>query len=422
MSKKKKYGLFTALSVLLVLIVTHFIVKNTLAPEKHIAKMQNAFVQEDASEFLKQFSIPDGTSSNAKGFFEYVDDYGWSNLRGQLTAAIQTIEDGNLPDTIEDKDGNKLISVVDHKILGGLYHKLQFKIHATNVKVESELTDVKFAVDDYNVKTSIDKAINVGKFIPGNYKWEASINNPYGKGSYSGTMKVHPETDNTYNFTPKINAAMVYIMSDLDSSIVFVNNKSTKRTVAEFAELGGIGPIPLDKSVQIHSVGKNDSGKSIKSAIVKVDSPEIELPFESIQQARAEEERQNALSSIADNYRSDLENYYARFREEYETDFNNHEFYELEDYISPSNTKLIAEFKEYMYKFSGEDSIFLGPDTILSIKAISSNKFELVARENGEFTSGEDYETESLETKIQKYVISIDNEDYFIIESRDKLQ
>lgn len=418
---KKKIGIISGIILLILIFASHFIIKSILSPEKQIAKMQNAFVKEQAKSFLNEFTYDKDTKVDENGFYAYIDHADWPKIRQKLTDSNKQLEEGQLPDTIKDQDGNKIISIVKEDILGGLYYKVKYMLHTTTVRVKSDLTDVQFVVDDQSATTASDKSVLLGKFLPGKYHWTASIDNVYGEGKFSGSMNVKPKSENKFTYTPKVAAAMVSLSSDLDNSTVFINNKTTKKTVTEINDAGGIGPIPLDNSVSIYSKGKNDDGNLIKSSVVKVSSEEVNLPFKEVQQAREEAAKQSALEANKEEYEDRIREFYEGFRSDYQADFNDHDYYYLEDYFYPTSTSLIADFKEYLDKFVEDDQIELGPDTILSIKAISPTEFELIARENGEFTSSETYETEPLSTKFQKYIIILDAEDNMWIKSRDEL-
>src|SRR5690606_26182790 len=101
------------------------------------------------------------------------------------------LESEELSNIILDSNGNKFISVVSDPILFGLYDHITFLVHPITVQAEMPLDATSLVMGEKTVTGNKGETVNAGKFIPGSYKWTASVESDYSPINTEGTADVY---------------------------------------------------------------------------------------------------------------------------------------------------------------------------------------------------------------------------------------
>lgn len=407
-SKKKKFGLLALLGLIILCVATHFIIKSMINPTKTIQAMDADFQDENEKAFLNHFNYDKKTNVDEKGFYDYIEDQSWTSIRADLLAQTEQFEKTGLVDPITDENGNKIIKIEKTPYLGGLYDKISFSIIPVKVAVTSDYNKVQFTTEDITIDVNKSDEADVGEFLPGKYKWKAVLQSDYGNMKFDGSFDTAENTDNNdFTYDLPIEPTFVSFTSNNSDATVYLNNKSTAKTIYDEE---AFGPLPLDGSVTAHAVVM-DGGKEQKTKKVKIDSNEMALDFQYIKDQETVAEKQNALDELVYEHRYDLESFYSDFRSAYESDFNLHAYNAVPSYIV-AGTELETKYKDFFPKFVEDDEVSNHTNIVTNIKAIDDNTFQLDTEEDYTFYSHEDITIDYSYKK--KYTIITSGDGYLI--------
>ena len=403
MNKKQKILLSFLGTVLLLGVISHVVLSNLYNPVKKIQAMNNAYNTQDKEALFNEFHVKKGTVADAQNFYATINEYGWTELRDNLTYEVEKIKNNEHTNIIYNT--GEFISVNKKPILFGIYNNIEFTIIPTEVSVYAPMKNMTIRFGDKEVfSQEDDEQISLGHFIAGNYEWSyeyddglmpLSGKSDYYLGSYEDNAAV---IDVDWNFTT------LTIESDIEDAILVVDGKSTGKTVSELYEFY---PAQLRPSSKIYAQIEDKDGKEVKSDILPLDSEYLYLRFEHVQQEIRIAEHEEVIRDLYKNFRSNYEDaiYYTNFSyiENYFKDGSQ---------IKQNYAKFITDHEKipgYYYDFLLND--------ITAFKALSDTKFELQSFETFNYSSEEDgnihYE------RKKKYTISYADEDYFIDEILD---
>ncbi|REB08549.1 zinc-ribbon domain-containing protein [Sporosarcina sp. BI001-red] len=398
MKKSSKIMLILAGLVAIGLISTHFILQNMYDPMKKIDSMNTAYNNQDHEAFFKQFTLKKGTIASADNFYALVSEYGWKDLRNELTYEAEKIKNKKPADMIYDT--GEFISITKKPVVLGLYQDVNFTILPTAVTVTPPLGNTTFHFGGEEITAAqAEESVLIGQFIPGEYKWSFESTGGFMPLAGKGTYTLTPDESNRQQLDIDWDFTTLYLDSDLEDATVYINGTSTKKKVSELSE---IYPAQLNKSIKIQAVSKDKDGKEVKSSEVPADSDEIYLAFEHVQQ------EQQLTEEIAE-----VEDFYKGFRSDYEDAIYYADFSYIENYFKPGSVirKDYAKFVSDHSTIPGYFYEFLLND-VTSVTPQSSGSFELLSYEKFNYSSYEDSPLRY--DRKKKYVISKVNGDYVI--------
>lgn len=384
MSKKNKLTLLSIIVIIILLLAGHLTMKSITDPTKIITAMHEDFEKEDVKAFLGHFNYEKKVHIDTNDFYDYIDEQSWPNIRSQLLANIKTLKENGLADPIYDGNGNKLIKIESKPILGGLYHKISFKLVPIHVSVASNYDHVQFTSSDKTIELSSVENTYLGDYFPGTYKWSAILKSEYGNLPFNGKMQLTDAEDNEQTYIPEIEPDYITIHSNNEDAIIYINGENTKKSIYD---LESIGPVPLDGSVTVQAI-VTDNGKTYKTDKVKVKETDIILDFKYIEDQKKKKEQEKKLADLADEHYNDIKDFYTRFREAYESDVNNH-VYDATSYYITSDSKLAKDYKSYFPKFVDDDEISNHTNILSNLVATNNTTFTFDTNESYTFYSHE---------------------------------
>lgn len=407
-------GIVSVAVILLGVLGGHFFLKSKYDVSKTINDMNRAYLKNDQSTFLSYFNVSDNVVKNEEGFYSFMEEQGWEDLRDQMKSEVKHLETEGLSNIIEDSEGNKFISVINDPILFGLYDRISFLVHPVKVETEMPLDKTTVVLNDLTVTGAEGDHVAVGNFLPGSYTWKASVPSEYSPIEAEGSIDVSGDGSNVFVFSPSFEAGMITVTSDISDAVIWVNGKSTEKTVKE---MSSFGPIPFNGKVELSAEGKNENNAVVKGDTVKVDSDTVHIPFAHIQEKvaadRAKQQAAEELEQLVEEHEVPLTDFVDSFRYVFEDALNYQDFSYIADYF-PTGSQVQTDYFDDIERHAALEVSYyydFQSNSVTSVKAIDTNTFIVNTAEMFFFTSdGEEFKY----NKTKAYTIKIQGDEYFI--------
>ncbi|MEI4768822.1 hypothetical protein WAX74_04005 [Psychrobacillus sp. FJAT-51614] len=415
--KQKKMRIASIISIFVIIVGlygAHLFLNWKYDTSKIIIEMNKAYVKGEHTEFLSFFSIPEKVIEDSEGFYSFIEDEGWDQLRNQIKEEVKILEDDELSNIILDSHGNKLMSVTNEPLLFGLYDRVSFVLHPIKVQAEIPLNETSIVINEQTVTEDEGKSITIGNFLPGEYNWKASAPSEFATIENEGIINVIGDGNNSFIFKPEMEAGMATITSDLPDAVLWVNNKSTGKTVTEITSLG---PVPYDGTVTITAEAKDTEGKIVKGEQVAIKSNSAHIKFAHIQDKIASDRKKQleieVMRLLKNEHEENVGYYIDNFRYDFENALNSADFSYISGYFPTSSEIQSIYLKEIENhgKIDGYYDYDFQSNTITDIKAIDQNTLYVETAEVFYFYSDdEDY----IYNKTKGYTVTINGDQYFI--------
>lgn len=154
-----------------------------------------------------------------------------------------------------------------------LFDHYTIRVQPAYVEVTSNLEKADVYIDNQKVDTikNADESQTVGPFLPGEHEMKLSTKGDYGTVEMKQTIE-STDSDEEISVDFDWGDHYVSLYSDYFDGTVFVNGKSTGKTVEE---LEYIGPVNLDGSVEVHAERKFGS-KTKKTPAITLEGDIVE--------------------------------------------------------------------------------------------------------------------------------------------------
>jgi len=415
--KQRKLRIASVISVavlILGLFGAHIYLNLKYDASKKLIVMNAAFTKGDGAKFLSQFNIPEKAVKDEEGFYSYIEDQGWEEIRNQMKKEVSVLENEGISNIIRDTDGNKLISVLNEPILFGLYNDITFMVHPVKVEAEMPLDETTVVMDGFEVKGNEGDSVAVGEFLPGSYEWEASIPSEYSKVETKGTELISGDGDNHFVFSPSLEAGMITVTSDISEATLWINGKSTGKTVKEMKIFG---PVALNGTVKILAEAKDESGALVKGETVAVESEKVHIEFAHVQEKitsdRLKQREAEELRQFVEDNEMLVSDYIDSFRYNFEDALNYADFSYITDYFetgSEIQADYLADIERHGSMTDSYNYDFQS-NTITGVKAIDENTLLVNTAEMFFFSSND---TVLRYNKTKAYTVKINIDQYYI--------
>lgn len=405
--KKKKAMLITVMALLVILIGTHVFLKSKYNSSKVLIEMNQAYTQSDYKEFFSHFTFDDHIMNDAESFYSFVEEEGWKEIRDQMKSEVELLENEGLSNIITDSTGNKFITVSEEPILFGLYNEVSFLIHPVTVEATILLDKTAIEIHEKTVTGNKDEKIEIGKFIPGNYKWKATAASDYSPIENSGTAEIRGNGSNLYELNPALEAGMVTVTSDLAGAVLWIDGKSTEKTVTEMKTLG---PVPFNKTVEISAEAKDENDTVVKAEPILVEGETAHITFDFVQQNLAAEKSEKLEAKqrqkLLETHEMMLHDLIASFRYEFESALNYGDFSYISSFF-PSASPIQAEYIEKMEEHYNSEEYYeydFISTVVTDIQAINSTTMQVNTDEVFLYTlDGNDFRYH----KTKRYTVNV---------------
>ena len=360
--------------------------------------MHEAFTKEDAATFYSYFELPENTNGTAEQFYDWFASEDWSDIREELLEELEHEEEGIGADPITVMY-NDALQITKEDVLFGLYKKTVFKIKPLEVSIDTPFAGTEVTIANKKVSTT-DEPTTIGKFIPGDYTYKYNFDGPYMPITGTGEVTISSYDDHQTVEELEIAYESVNLYSNYEDAIVYINDKSTNKTVAE---LDTLQPVQFNDDAKIHLVAKDSEGKEIVSSSHILNESDIHFEFE-----------EDIQAALVEN----VEQFYQMFRSDYVNAIDNIDFSNVSSYF-PDGEQIKKDYQKFIEdhrSIPGYRYNFISNE-VNDIKVISNSEIELYSTEKFDYYSDEDGQLSYIREKL--YKIQYTNNEFKIKEIKD---
>lgn len=399
----KKIIYSTAALILVAIIVGHFIITSLTNSDKIVTTLHNALVEGNQETFINQLVLQKGVHYDAASYMEYIRecDPDWF-LETMKTTAGNVQEDGSTRFVFHEDD-SELFQIRARKFLF-FYPVIEITPISSEVSLVTDVHNatVSIAGKDYELA---GEDINLGQFLPGYYKMVASTADPMYASKETFTIAIINNAPNDISVLS--GNVMVHLDGEELDSTVYVNGKSTGKTIEELKQ---IGPIFGGKEITLIVEKETPDGKMAKSFEEVVSGGEYTYFYYpdtvSFMEKTPEEIAEEAFDREA------LERLVLDFRTAYEIALNEKSFSKIEPYLQPKSPAY-KELKKFINEIGNEYYAYDFVYNYIYNTKLSTEKAVVSTNEEFYFTNHE-HETLFYEREKDYEIIANDNGDYKI--------
>lgn len=208
------------------------------------------------------------------------------------------------------ENSSELSAIANLKANGkkwGIFDRYVIEVKPYYVNVISDYENTTIEVDEEEIgNVTEDQEQTFGPFLPGEHTIKATISGDYGKVSQSIAFSDSSLEDRTTSVKFNWSDYFFTIYTNEEDATLFVNGKSTKKTLED---LDLLGPVALDGSVKVHAEMKSGK-KTIKSDTVTIKDGiyGVELYFEEEELYTSEENSEDNEKSTEERDSEDNKN------------------------------------------------------------------------------------------------------------------
>lgn len=281
-TKRSKIGVIIALVLIAGLFTGYKIVKFMNRPSKLVESFVTAIKNDDAGKVSSILSNKEHDveidEAAAKQFITYLKDHPdlHSDVKKDLEAQAR-LEEGNsmisknFSDLLTLKEGGKKWFIFDqYGILAKpLYIKVTANQDPTTIFIDGKKMGTVKADEDVST---------FGPYLPIEHKVKAVYKGEYDTVENEQTLNPSDADEDDLYADFDLTGNHVYVYSNYDDAMLFVNGKNINKTVGEVETFG---PVKTDGSIRLHAEIKDSSGiKKSNTVAIQEAAQEVELYFE----------------------------------------------------------------------------------------------------------------------------------------------
>ncbi|WP_252502116.1 hypothetical protein [Sporosarcina sp. Marseille-Q4943] len=364
MKRKTKMLLAVVVAFCLLAVGTHFILSHLNDSTKQLKRIHNAIIDEDGEALFAEFFVRDDLIYVKDSFAKSLQTENLSVLFDELTHTVDRVKNSRLTEVVVDESGVDLFRVKYGKRFY-VYPTALIEPIPHPLFIDTDLTDTTLVIADREFELT-GKPLTIINVLPDSYTLTLRGNN-----TYVDTEESIFLDRSSFNTNAEIklsrSAYAVQLEGMPSDSIVFVNGKSTEKTLAE---LPSIAPI-FGEGATFHAIRSLDGGGTEESEkVVGIPGHSISFTFPLLvkeeQEAKEREEaarlereeaarleREETARKEREKAESDLallqeaaETYQA-FRSAYEDALNFRNFAYVEPYLN-GGSNVYKEMKKFI--------------------------------------------------------------------------
>ncbi len=283
----------------------------------------DALETEDASRLSESLVMDRGgravDEADARKLLEYFAE---NNLTDQAIADVQRGYEGYVPDT-------RLLAVVKAGKHFGLYDRYRIAVTTSMVEATTNFKEAVIALDGEAVATadSDDYLIELGPFLPGSYKLEASFDGGFAHLRAEQSIEVSGN-GGTIAADLALNGGIVQVEANYENAAIYVDGQDTGKATGGDVR---IGPVALDGSSRMHAELAFPWGLA-KSAPVPIEGDNVNLRID----PNTDELKEAVMSAV------------ASFIQSWSDAYNKHDAGVVKHLSEERAAELAASMEEYM--------------------------------------------------------------------------
>ncbi len=385
MPERTKIILSVGGAVLLILLGAYQWLSHHYDPMKVLQEMDRAIVDDDSKAFLKHIDFDKEALLNETAYFDYIKQHEWEQVKPQLLELIESKSQAPFDFTVKSKYGADLYKVIKKRKFG-LFSTYSFRAVPAHLMVSTTVDDTVVAIDKQEWTAAAEKPAEIKKIYPGVYAYEAQAENLFGDFSEQAEVEVAAKNDNELFI--EFPYEVYTIESDQMDAILFVNGKSTKKTLKELQK---VGPFP-EKEVKMHAEWTNPQGKVMKTkTVTQHDAFWGTIFFEF------------GYESDIDEFSFSAGDHVLNFRDAYEQALNSKDYQLIEPFIEAGSAaekelkKFVADLEKLTFHYEFTENV------ILDTEFVDDGMYRVTTKETFTYTHYEkdkeevtDYEREKV--------------------------
>ncbi|WP_191991869.1 zinc ribbon domain-containing protein [Bacillus aerolatus] len=307
-SRRKKGWIAVALLLIVVTVAGWKIAESMNKPLKVVKEFEKAVDKNNAKQMAKllnsgqdEMEVDEEAAAQLLKFYQE-DPSALAETKENLRMEAKKIEN----DELFSKKEAGLLSIVEAGKAWGMVPKYGLDFQPVYFKVSANRKGAALKIDGRDEgKLQEDEAKTFGPYLPIPHELEASSKGEYA--TVEDKREIDPQEENNHKIEMEfdLRGSTVQLSSNYDEAIVFINGKSTNKTVTALAE---IGPVPVDGSLKVHAEVK-EKGQLLKSETVVITEDEvhygIDLLLDDSAIREAEERAEAALAEKEANRTKD---------------------------------------------------------------------------------------------------------------------
>lgn len=394
-SFKKKLAFISVGVLAIALAAGHYTIQAKTSPDNKISNFLTALESGDDEAVMKEISVSKDTVKNEEIYVAYLKSLDYDVLQANISDGAEGIKKDGITRVITDDNGHKIFKLKQEKYLS-MYPMVTIEAVPVNVELVTDLPNGKYSIAEKNFDFAKGEQV-LGEFLPGIYPTTASS-----EGAYNSSLETDQEIvgneDVAIEF--KKQQMMVSLASDKPDAVVFINGKTTKKSVKDLTE---IGPVFDGDTVSIHAELKDEKSNPVNAT--GGDQVNLSVGKEVV----AEEQKEESVYFDE----ATLEEFIWNFRSAYEIALNSQRYSEVAQYLQPGSVALkeIDDFigdlgdQYFLYQFYTDD--------VLDYE-VDGNVAYVTTYEEFDFTNHE-YETTNYKRNKVYEVVADKNNGYKIV-------
>ncbi|MDZ5472036.1 zinc-ribbon domain-containing protein [Bacillus sp. 31A1R] len=341
LSKKMIVSVLMLVILAIILVISHLVLSSIYNADKIIYKFETAVKDGDIQTVQKL--LKDGGTSvdlsdkSVEAFIDYLTVNDLDEINKGLQKELRKANNSRETDPIVDQYGNSILEIKKGEKRFFLYQQYTIKAVPFKIKVASPFDNVEVQINEEKLKklNNAEEYQVVGNLLPGAHLVEGIYKGEYVTLKAEETIDASNASGNIIEVYLPIEGEYIALYSNREDAVLFVNGKSTGKTVSE---LSSFGPISTDGSIKLHAEANGQNGM-LKSEVIEItDSYEVYLWFE---EEEFEEEQTVNYSE------SELENFMYDYLSTSVYSINEGDFSIVEHFHDP-NGKTYDESKDYL--------------------------------------------------------------------------
>ncbi|WP_377887527.1 zinc-ribbon domain-containing protein [Alkalihalobacillus sp. R86527] len=379
LSRKKKISLLASGITIACLIIAHFVITSMTDPMNKVKAMDRAISEEETEAFFDEVNLDQSALINKDHYLQYIKESGWEEIRLQLIAMEEA--DYAFDTTIRDSNGNQVFIVKKKALIPGVYYTYAFDAIPNEVLVSSNVEEATITIGKQSSDAKeVGEEMSFGKAYPGEFDVSGTASNPFGKFTYEDTVELMTHGNEPISIPIEFSGFMLSYDTNVPESTLFIDGKSTKKTLSEFDALG---PFPDDKNVVMHAEWKDSDGEVHKTDDINQYEDNwgtLEFEFAIDEDAVVASTLEKVGEDTVENSDS-AEDHVLNFRQAYENALNSRDYSIISPFLlskSPADKELkkyIGDLQDkgYSYEFT-DNTVTATEDLGEGMYSVSTNE------------------------------------------------
>lgn len=298
-NKKTKVIAISVIAAAAILGGAYYGIDKTMMAPKAVSEKFIASVKGNDVDKVKQY-VNDGqiqleaNDEQTKSFLTYLHENPdvMKSISEGLAADSRALEAG-----VPSEDHSSYAKLEQDGKKWGIFNHYTVQVNPVYAKVQSTEDATGVYIDGKKAGTvSSDSSKKIGPFLPGTHTVKGEVQNDYGKVESEQEIEATNGEDVNVEFDWSDHA--VYISSDYDDAMLYVNGKDTK---TEIGDIDYLGPLPMDGSVKLYA---KRGEKKTEEVSIKKGMEDVALNFDGENTAEASTAPATKKSNAGPNSKS----------------------------------------------------------------------------------------------------------------------